>query len=234
MQKIQRWLSGKPERSSGPLPYKELDMAARRRMSSIGKEFRSLFHFMERYPRSVTFLGSARFPADNPFSIKARRLGQRIATELKYAVVTGGGPGIMESANRGAYEAGGESIGMKILLPHEQGSNQYQTGWLRFYYFFTRKVALSFSAECYIFFPGGFGTLDEFFEVLTLVQTHKIPKVPIILFGSEFWNPLDVHIKTQLVDKYHTVDNEDRSLYHITDNEDDVLDIIRRAPLRRE
>jgi len=114
-----------------------------------------------------------------------------VVKELSYPIFTGGGPGIMEGANRGALEAGGKSFGLTIELPHEQSTNPYLTKHLDFYYFFSRKVCMTFSAEAFIFFPGGVGTLDEFFEILTLVQTGKIEKLPIVLVGVEFWSKLD-------------------------------------------
>jgi uncharacterized protein (TIGR00730 family) len=137
----------------------------------------------------------------------------------------------MEGANRGAFEAGGESIGLTIELPNHQVQNAYLTHNLDFYYFFSRKVCLSFSAEAYIFFPGGYGTLDEFFEIITLIQTGKIIKMPIILVGSDFWNRIDDLIKNTLF-KLGTVDKNDLTLYKISDNEDEIIEIIRKTPVR--
>jgi uncharacterized protein (TIGR00730 family) len=162
------------------MAYQELRDGARRRLATINSEFRHTFKFLSKYPRSVTFFGSARFTENHPFYVRARALASRVAIETGHTVMTGGAGGVMEAANRGAYESGGQSIGMNIVLPHEQKMNQYLTAHIRFYYFFIRKVALTFSAEVYVFFPGGFGTMDEFFEILTLMQTKKIPKAPII------------------------------------------------------
>jgi uncharacterized protein (TIGR00730 family) len=215
-----------------PLRTSDLEKEAKRRGDKIEKEFRDAFTFIKNNPKSVTFFGSARFRPANKHYKEARSLAFRIADELKYAVVTGGGPGIMEAANRGAFEAGGASFGLNIKLPYEQVKNPYVTESVDFYYFFSRKVALSFSAEAYIFFPGGFGTLDEVFEILTLVQTQKIPRVPVVLFGSDYWQPINKLILKQLYNSHKAIDQKDMDLYVITDNEDEVLKIVKEAPLR--
>lgn len=214
-----------------PLTLLQISEAAEKRVAFISKEFRNGFEFIKNYPRSVTFFGSARTEEGDKYYEKARDLAKKIVSELRYSVLTGGGPGIMEAASRGAYEAGGNSIGLTIELPHEQISNKYLTDKVSFHYFFSRKVCLSFSAEAYIFFPGGFGTLDEFTEILTLVQTNKIPKAPIILVGENYWKPLENFLREVLL-KDKMIDTEDLSLYIITDNEDDVLKIIKDAPVR--
>ncbi len=214
-----------------PLTKKEIAYASKLRISRISKEFGKGFNLIRHYPKSVTFFGSARFKENNPHYKQARNIAGKLA-EAGYAVVTGGGPGIMEAGNRGAYEKGGESIGLNIELPQEQVINPYVNNSVNFYYFFSRKVTLSFSAESYIYFPGGFGTLDEFFEILTLVQTHKIPKVPIILVGSDFWNPLDKFIKEHLLKEHGTIDSEDTDLYKIIDNDNEIIEIVKNAPIR--
>src|SRR3989344_8487710 len=155
----------------------ELTGAAKRRLSLINKEFRNAFEFISHFKKSVTIFGSTRVGLENPHYISALNLAKRLS-ELGYTIVTGGGPGIMEAANRGAFEAGGKSVGLTIELPKRQPSNEFLTDQMNFHYFFTRKEALSFAAEAYIFYPGGFGTLDEFFEIITLVQTRKIRPVP--------------------------------------------------------
>jgi uncharacterized protein (TIGR00730 family) len=137
----------------------------------------------------------------------------------------------MRAANRGAYEAGGNSVGLTIELPREQLTNEYLTNKINFHYFFSRKVCLSFSAEAYIFLPGGFGTLDEFLEILTLVQTAKIPRVPMILVGESFWKPLEKFFEEVLVTE-GMIDKEDTNLYTITDDEETILNIIKNAPVR--
>ncbi len=201
------------------------------RVGRIGKEFGDGFVFVTNYPKSVSFFGSARFTLENPYSKKAEHLAGRIAKELRYAVVTGGSAGIMEAANKGAFEAGGESLGLNIRLPKKQTENPYTTASLDFSYFFARRTALSYAAEAYIFFPGGFGTLDEFFEIITLVQTHKIKRIPIFLVGSDFWKPLDEFIREHLLKIHKTINSHDLDLYTITDNEDEIVESIKNAPI---
>lgn len=204
------------------------------RICVINEEFRAGFDFIGQFEKSITMFGSARLPEDHPAYQKARSIGRKIAEQLHYAVITGGGPGIMEAGNRGAFEGGGESIGMTIALPMEQFTNEYVTHEQPFYFFFSRKVTMTYSAEAYLYFPGGFGTLDELFEILTLVQTKKIAPVPIVLVGREFWEPLDAFIKSTLLNEFKTISSEDLNLYTITDDEDEILEIVRNAPLRNE
>ena len=216
-----------------PLSRDEVEQAIRKRMSIVNNELLSGLELIKNYPRSVTFFGSSRFSRDNKYYKIALELSGRIAKDLNYTVVSGGGPGIMEAANKGAFEAGGASLGIIIKLP-QQDNNHYLTKFREFTFFFNRKVVLSFSAETYIFFPGGFGTLDELFELITLVQTRKIPKVPIILVGSEYWNKLHEFIKETLFKDYSAIDEKDMSIYKITDSIDEIIEIIKNAPLRKE
>jgi len=214
-----------------PVTLSEISEAAQKRVNFISREFTNGFEFVKNYPRSVTFFGSARIKEDEYYYKKARELASKIVEELHYSVITGGGPGIMEAANRGAFEAGGNSLGLTIDLPNEQLTNPYLTDQEDFHYFFSRKVCLSFSAEAYIFFPGGFGTLDEFLEILTLVQTGKIPKAPMILVGMEYWSAFEKFFKeVLLVNK--TINTEDLDLYTITEDEEKILQIIKQAPIR--
>lgn len=213
------------------LTRQELHDTAVERVHLISTEFTNAFNFLRKYPKSVTFFGGTRFKEGDKEYAMARSLANRISSELNYSVFTGGGPGIMEAANRGAFEAGGESLGLTIELSNHQIKNEYLTDNLDFYYFFSRKVCMSFSAEAYIFCPGGFGTLDEFFEIVTLVQTKKIEKVPIILVGCDFWNPLDELMKKELLGR-GTVDKEDLELYKILDDEDQIIEIIKNSPVR--
>ena len=137
----------------------------------------------------------------------------------------------MEAANHGAFDAGGPSLGLTIELSHKQVQNQYLNKKVDFYYFFSRKVCLAFSAEAYIFFPGGFGTLDEFFEIVTLVQTGKVERVPIILVGSDFWQPLDSLMRNELLGR-GAIEPSDLDIYTISDDEGKIVDIIKNAPVR--
>ncbi len=203
----------------------------------MNEEFRQGFEIVKRNKdgnKSVTFWGSARLPVDNEHYQKALRLSRRLAGELNCMVTTGGGPGIMEAGNRGAYELGKPSLGLTINLPAEQFTNQYVTEEIPFYFFFTRKVLMAYSAEAYLYFPGGYGTLDELFEILTLVQTKKLSKMPIILVGTEFWKPLDEFIKKTLLLDSETISEEDLALYTITDDEDLIVDIVKNAPMRND
>ena len=201
-----------------------------KRVSLIDHEFKAGFEFIKHQPKSVTFFGSARLPADNEHYQRASRLGYKLAKE-GFSVISGGGPGIMEGANRGAFEANGRSIGLNIKLPHEQSVNPYVKSSIEFYYFFVRKVMLSFSAEAYLFFPGGFGTFDELFEILTLVQTNRIEKTPIFLVGNEYWNSVkDLLIKVMLGNK--TIEEKDLSLFTITEDEDLIVETVKKMPIR--
>lgn len=219
---------------AGPITLKRMNEIIKKREKITVKEFDRGYNLIKKYPRSVSILGSARFKEGNVYYKQAESLAARIVKELKYAVVTGGGPGIMEAANKGAYEAGGVSLGINIKLPKEQNINKYVTESADFEYFFSRKTILFFSAETYVYYPGGFGTLDEFFEIATLIQTKKIPKVPIVLVGKKFWEPLLKLIEEELYEENATINKEDMNLYKIVDNEDEIIEIIRRAPYRQE
>ncbi len=215
-----------------PLTLREIDEENRKRESLINDEIMRGFELIKKtHQKSVTFFGSARFPEDHLYYQKARRIAHLLASR-DYAIVTGGGPGIMEAANRGAFEANGRSIGFTIELPHEQNRNPYITDSSDFYYFFTRKVMLTFSAEAYLMFPGGFGTLDETFEILTLIQTKKIDSIPVILVGKEFWEPLRTVFNNELFKKFSTIDEQDLNLFIITDDEDEIVRIVEKAPVR--
>ena len=197
----------------------------------ISKEFRGGFEFIKKYPKSVTIFGSARLTDSSSHYKDAKKLAERIVNDLNYTVITGGGPGIMEAANLGAKEAGGNSVGLNIVIPQEQHTNPYTNSNFTFEYFFARKTMLNFAAEAYVFFPGGFGTFDELFGVLTLVQTKKIPPVPVILFGKDFWNPFRDFIKKSMLDQHHVIDEENMNLFVITDSVDNTIRIINEAPV---
>lgn len=203
------------------------------RLCVINQEFKGGFELMKKYPKSVTIFGSARLPEDNIHYKNTTELARRLSLE-GYAIVTGGGPGIMGAANKGAHMADGDSIGLNIELPFEQSMNPYVTDSIDFHHFFPRKVILSYAAEAYIYCAGGFGTLDELFEIITLMQTKKIPLVPVILFGSDFWQPLQDVFKKVLLDENQTIAAADLNLYTITDDIDEVVRIVTAAPVRAE
>lgn len=216
-----------------PLSLKEFTANSKERLAIIQKEFSHGFKLIHKYPLSVTFFGSSRLTEKNPLYKKAQRIAEKLSRK-GYAIVTGGGPGIMEGANRGGYEAGGVSVGFTIDLPNVQRTNRYVGDGVEFLHFFSRKVILSFSAEAYLFFPGGFGTLDEFFEIITLVQTKKIPPVPIILVGKAYWRTLERFLRTVLCKKFKTISEKDLKLYAITDDENEIVRMVQKAPMRKE
>jgi uncharacterized protein (TIGR00730 family) len=196
--------------------------AAEGRLDGVVDEFEKVFDLLGAYKKTVTIFGTARALEDKSVASDAYELARRLALE-KYAVVTGGGFGVMEAANHGAYDAGGESIGLNILLPHEQSLNNYTTANFQFQHFFGRKVSMTLDASAYVFFAGGFGTMDELFEILALEETQKIPRAPIILVGSDFWGPLDKVIQNVLLEKYGTISSEDRQLYAVMDDHDEIV-----------
>ena len=198
------------------------------------EELRQGLDFVEALEKSATIFGSARTPVGEKYYEKARRIGYRIAKECGSAVITGGGPGIMEAGNRGAYEANGKSIGMQIILPHEQITNPYLTDMLPFYFFYNRKTVMRYASEVYLFFPGGFGTLDELTESLTLIQTNKISsEVKLILVGEDFWKPFQDFIIAKLLPD-GKISAGDEHLYTITDDEDVIIEIVKNAPKRNK
>ena len=173
---------------------------------------------------AVTVFGSARIGPDHPQYEEARKLGGRLA-EMGYAVITGGGPGIMEAANRGCHEAGGLSVGCNIELPQEQGLNPYVDLGIEFRYFFARKMMFVKYADAFVIFPGGFGTLDELFEALTLIQTGKIQDFPVILIGTEYWSGLLDWLRGTLLEEA-AIKAEDVDLLRLTDDPDEACRII--------
>lgn len=220
-----------PKETPVTLSKEDMQEVAAERVSEIAAEFTRGFEFLESVTPAVTFFGSTQFKEDNPYYMSAHSLGQKFVKELSYSVCTGGGPGIMEAANRGAFEAGGKSFGLTIKLPHPQTVNRYITDEISFYYFFIRKVCLSFSSEAFIFYPGGFGTLDEFFEILTLVQTKKVEGVPIICVGADYWHALENYIGNELLSR-GTVNTEDTKLFTITDDLNEIIEIVKKVPPR--
>lgn len=205
------------------------------RVFRIMAEFVDGFQFLADFKKTVTIFGSARPAQDDHWYKEAQKLG-RLLSKAGYSVITGGGPGIMEAANRGAVEGrNGDSIGLNIQLPYEQRVNPFVKKPIGFHYFFTRKVMLSYSAQAYVYFPGGFGTLDEMSEILTLIQTHKITdKIPVILVGKDFWGELDNFFRNKMLKKYHAIDAEDVNLYTIVETAEEALAIIKKSKERNE
>lgn len=199
----------------------------------VSEELVQGIDIVNKHDKLATVYGSARFSPEHPMYETARMIAARLVQDAGYGVITGGSHGIMEGANRGAFEAGGTSIGATIVLPNEQTTNPYVTEIAPFEYFFTRKTALRYSSEIAIYMPGGFGTLDELFDLLTLIQTHKIKQIPVILFGSPFWNPLVAFIKQTLVSEWNTVSQTDLDLFVVTDSIDEIVEIAKRTPNKR-
>ncbi len=195
------------------------------RIFRIMSEFVNGFEVLRKYSTAATFFGSARLnPKDHSYK-DAELLASKLAKK-GFAVITGGGPGIMEAANVGAFKVGGKSIGLNIQLPMEQKLNPYVTDTQSFHFFFSRKVMLSFASEVYVYFPGGYGTLDEFFELVTLIQTEKIAKIPIVLYGKDFWNPLIEYFVKTLLKEYKTISKEDLDLFFVADTVEEAYEYI--------
>ncbi|HUP34255.1 MAG TPA: TIGR00730 family Rossman fold protein [Candidatus Limnocylindria bacterium] len=179
----------------------------------------------------VTVFGSARFEADHPYYELGREVGARLARR-GFAVMTGGGPGIMEAANRGAREAGGRSIGCNIELPHEQRANPYVDHVITFRHFYVRKVMLVKYSYAFIALPGGFGTLDEVFEIATLVQTGKVKEFPIVLVGREYWQPLTGFVRNRLLVE-GAIDPGDEQRLQVTDSPEEAVALVAGVAMRR-
>ncbi len=197
------------------------------RVLRIQSEFIEGFGTLAEVPRAVAVFGSARTPVDHPDYAAGRALGASLA-KAGYAVITGGGPGAMEAANRGASESGGYSIGLGIELPFEEGLNEWVDLGINFRYFFARKTMFVKYSQAFICLPGGFGTLDELFEALTLVQTRKVTRFPIILFGQEYWSPLVDWIRGTL-ERSGKISQEDVDLLHVTDDIEEAVQIVVKA-----
>ncbi len=191
------------------------------RVLKIMSEFVRGFDELANIGPAVTFFGSSRLREEDAFYKFAYRTAFRLG-QMGFCIITGGGPGIMEAANRGAYDAGATSVGLNIEIPKEQIPNKYQTKSLQFDYFFVRKVMLLKYSFAYVIFPGGFGTFDELFEALTLIQTGKSHKFPIILFGSKYWKPLLEFMHNVMV-SYRTISEDDIRLLSLADDPEDVV-----------
>jgi len=207
------------------------------RIFRIMAEFVEGFQFLADFGKSVTFFGSARFKPGDRWYEEARKLSGLLSQE-GFSIVTGGGPGIMEAGNRGIFEnkeSVGQSIGINIQLPFEQRINPYVQRGHGFYYFFSRKVMLSYAAQAYVYFPGGFGTMDEFFELVTLIQTKKVPAtIPIIIVGKEFWTPLIEWFKKEMLEHHQSISKEDFDIFTLVDTAEEALEIIKKSPERKE
>ena len=191
------------------------------RIFRIMSEFIDSFEIMAKHKRLVSVFGSARTKQDDPVYQDCVRLGE-LLTDNGYGVLTGGGPGIMEAANRGAWNKNGDSVGLNIKLPMEQHPNTYQTESLDFRYFFVRKVCFLKYSVAIVVYPGGFGTLDEFSEALTLIQTSKVRTVPLVAVGKEYWGPLfDWFRSTMLRDRM--INKDDLDLFYVAENADDAF-----------
>ncbi len=205
---------------------KQLESADIERAHAYARDLIEGLRIVRTFPQGVTCFGSARLPQDNKYCKKARELGQLLA-QNGHAVITGGGPGIMEAANHGAFEYGGRSIGLNITLSHEQEPNPYLTDTLQFKYFFARKVMLAMSAKVYVMFPGGLGTLDELSEIIILMQEDKMPKMPVFLFGKSFWRPLTKFIEGKML-PMGLVSKKDLKIYKLTDDVQEIVDAANR------
>ena len=193
------------------------------RANAYAKDLGSGLTIVRSFPQGVTIFGSARLPQNHKYCKMAYNLGALLAKN-GHAVVTGGGPGIMEAASKGAFEIGGRTVGLNITLKHEQFPNPYLTDTLTFEYFFARKVALAMAAKVFVFFPGGFGTMDELSEILCLMQEDKMPKMPVFLVGKSYWRSVDQIIKKML--ELKVIAKNDPTIFKITD---DINDIVKAA-----
>ncbi len=196
----------------------------------VGWEFLRGFRALHFVGPCITVFGSARIAQDHPYYALAHKVGEAIAA-LGFTVMTGGGPGLMEAANRGARQAGGRSIGCNIELPHEQQPNPYLDRWITVRYFFVRKVLLVKYSHGFVVMPGGIGTLDELFEALTLIQTGKIERFPVVLMGTEYWSPVESLLK-QMAEE-GTISDSDRQLVLVTDSVEAMQEHLARYALER-
>jgi len=187
------------------------------RIFRIIAEFVEGFDIMSQVGPAVSVFGSARTQPADPYYQQAVELSRRLV-QSGFAVITGGGPGIMEAANRGAAEAGGKSVGLNISLPQEQAPNPYQNVSVDFHYFFARKVMFVKYAVAFVCFPGGFGTMDEFFESMTLIQTGKAPPMKVVLIGARFWNPLRDWLRDVMLAQHAAISPPDLELFDVTDD----------------
>lgn len=200
------------------------------RIKRIEEEFRKGFDFLKKYNKAATVFGSARCHLGDDIYEKTERLARGLAEE-GFTVITGGGPGVMEAANKGAAEAGGKSVGINIELSgahHTERRNEYVQEGESFHYFFSRKVMLAYASQVYFYMPGGFGTLDELFEIITLIQTGKIVPVPIILIHKEYWQPLLDWIRKELYENSKAINEEDMDIFELVDTPEEALELAKK------
>ena len=202
---------------------KKLSIADLERANAYAKDLTMGLQIVRSFPQGVTIFGSARLPQDNKYCKMAYELGGLLAKN-GHAVVTGGGPGIMEAASHGAYEIGGRTVGLNITLKHEQFPNPYLTDCITFEYFFARKVSLAMASKVFVFFPGGFGTMDEISEILCLMQESKMPRMPVFLIGKAYWKNFDRIIKQ--MSTMGLINEKDTGIFKITD---DVKEVVKAA-----
>jgi len=195
------------------------------RVFKIMSEFVEGFEILRRYGLAATFFGTARASFEHPVYQEAEQLAAKLA-KRGFAIITGGSSGVMQAANKGAFEAGGASIGLNIRLDDNQGYNKFLTEKYEFDHFFVRKVMLTFASEVYIYFPGGFGTLDEFFEIITLIQTKKIKRIPVVLVGKAYWAPIVKLIEDHLYKAHGAIDASDMDIYKVVDSVDEAYEYI--------
>lgn len=204
-----------------------------RRLIKIMNELVNGYKFIRHYKKAVSIFGSARTTLDKRVYKDAHKLGFELA-KAGFAVITGGGPGIMQAANEGAIKFGGESVGLNIQLPNEQRINPYVNESTSFHYFFTRKVMLASVSQVYVFFPGGFGTMDEMFEMLTLIQTKKVAPIKIILVNKRFWNPMLHWIQNIIYEHNKAISKSDLNLFDVVDNAEEAMELIHKMVKRKK
>lgn len=229
-------MTTKVKEDTACIPREIALQAAMFRLGNVDEEIEAGYEILRKYHKTVTIFGSARTPVDSKYYLAAKKVAEELA-HGGYAVVSGGGHGIMGAANeganvavqKGARKAGGESVAFNIKLPHEQTMNEYATDSFEFQHFAPRKIVMTLYAEAYLFFPGGFGTLDELMEILTLIQTRKTIKVPIVLYGSDFWGDLDKFIVKHMLEAQKTISAGDEKLYTITDDTDEIMRIVKSS-----
>lgn len=203
------------------------------RIFRIMAEFVDGFTFLSGLKKTVTFFGSARFELDSHHCSEAKQLAGMLA-RAGFTIITGGGGGIMQAGNQGASEAGGGSVGLNIEIKDKQRTNPYVKKSIAFYHFFVRKVMLDYSAQAYVFFPGGFGTLDEFFELITLIQTKKISSdIPVVLVGRDYWGSLTKWIHDEVYERHQTIKEKDLDIWHLVGSVEEAFEIIQSSKERQ-